>query len=447
MKAGASSSRGAAILAPKKRTAMVWLEVPLTMAVALGVAFAVNPADPLFIGDPAQWAWFPVLLLALRHGALAGLCSTAILVGVWVVLNASNVATTVLPVRYFLGLTLLAVIAGEFSDIWQGRLHRSREIGHYLDQRLNALARRYFLLQRSSERLERELLIQPALLRSSLQQLREAMPGTVEPGQLPAADQLLQILAQSCQIEVAGLYPDINGKISEQPAATLGPCGPLLLRDRLVTYAIQHTRLAHVQSSTLRDIGSRYLVAAPVLNGEGRRLGLLVVERMPFLALNTECLQLLNADLSYYADLVLEQPRIGDLVALFPDCPPEFASELWRLHRIYRECQVESTLVALSFDDSRVGREKIFHEVTQHCRRLDSIWSICHDNNRILLTLMPLYDGKAVDGYLGRVEKHLRERLGIGSLTESGIQPRSVSIGSQSVEDTLTGLLRQCYGH
>jgi hypothetical protein len=440
------SALAASCYAPRGAGWQQWLEVLVLSAGVFYAASVSQPGDPLLQHQPFPWLWLAPVLLALRYGSLAGLGSALLLAASWVFFYDRALQPVTMPTQFFLGGMILTLGAGQFADIWRGRLSRVREVNHYLDERLDALTRAHYLLKHDQERLEQELLVKPLTLRHALLGLRRLPSPRDAAGDrpLPCARELLGVLAQACQIEVASLHEEVDGHIQAEPVACLGQGRELDAHDPLLALMLEHNRLCHVQTATLPAASSRYLVVAPVTSAEGARKGVLVVERMPFLALNEECLQLLAVALGYYADVVRLPAAVRQLQRKLPDCPLSFAAELLRLDRVYRECHIASTLVALGIDVSVAHQEQLFGEILLQQRHLDTNWPLQGRQRKILLTLMPLHGGEAALGYRRRLEQRLQERFGV-SAASPGITLISASVGQQSVDELLSGVLEQCH--
>jgi hypothetical protein len=426
---------------------MLWFEVVAITVLALYAAARLSPGNPLLVEEFFPWVWLAPTLLALRYGSIAAMGSAAIVLSGWMLSYLSKAATAIFPTEYFLGGLILTLGAGQFSDIWHGRLRRVREVNSYLDQRLEALTRQHHVLKLSYDRLEQDLLTRPVTLRNSLSDLRRLTMREEGPKAVPmrGAQELMRILAQTSQLEKASLHVEVNGRIDIKPVASMGGVTGLNLRDPLITLALSRNELCHVQTATLRDAKSNYLVAAPVIDAAGNRLGLLVVERMPFLCLNKEALQVLSVTLGYYADMINVDPRTFDLCRKLPGCPSPFAEELLRLERIYQQCSISSTLVAMDFNLGEKQKKLAFAETERQCRRLDVSWPIRTGEHNILVTILPLYGQAAAEGYIKRIEERLSRVLGKKDLSESGIRPFIASIGAQPANDVLTDILEKCH--
>jgi hypothetical protein len=244
---------------------------------------------------------------------------------------------------------------------------------------------------------------------------------------------------------VASLHSEWQGNISMLAVASLGEPQPLENRDPMYLLMLERNQLCHVQTDAMESAVSQYLVCVPILTTQGQRLGVLVVERMPFLALNEETLQLLQVALGYYADVVAQPPALRRLRQRLPDCPLGFASELLRLDRVYRASQVDSTLVALSIDDSLPQHERIFNDLLEQRRTLDTVWRRRNANRQTRLTLMPLHGQAAAQGYVQRLDQHCQQHFGLSASSNPAITLVTVPVGRRPVEELLQQVLEQCH--
>jgi hypothetical protein len=316
------------------------------------------------------------------------------------------------PKQFFLGGLILVMVIGEFASLWVARTRRAEGVQHYLDQRLEFLTHQYYLLRLSHDRLEQELFTRPLAMRDALGQMRAMVVGDEHETDRSCATALLRLLAQYCQLETASLHRIENGQPDPEPLATLGVTSALSSDDPLIRNTLETGRLCHISQSLAEDANpSRYLVAAPLANLNGERFGLLVVERMPFFALQDETLQTINLLLGYYADSLSVQSLAAPIRQRFPDCPPEFAFELQRLWHIRDISQVVSSLVVLEIRKPS-GTPEITQQIERQKRGLDASWLIGAENRDFLVTLMPISSPAAAEGYLNRLELWAHQRSG-----------------------------------
>ena len=434
----------AAFLAPKQANRLMLFEIALFTFGIISLGAWSNPNDPFMVELPFPWLWLAPTLLGLRYGTLAAFGSIGLIAGSWSLWDLLSQNITPFPAHFFMGGLILSLIAGEFADVWIVRLKRVREANAYLNERLESLTRRHYLLKLSHERLEQDMLTKPMTLRDSIMHIREIMvTGLQDPSALPHANAVMHLLAQTCQLEVAALYPVNQGKVNKKADASIGTPQELDLDDALLTYALEKNELSHLQTESLQNAESHYLVVAPLIATNQQCLGVLVVERMPFLSLNQETLQFLGVLLGYYADNVKLIPLAMKILRDNPTCPIEFASELLRLERVQRESGLPSSITAFVISDSP-HRQDIFAEMVRQRRQMDINWDIRLSDRDIIITMMPLHGDAAVTGYLLRSQKWLKEMFNAPNFSEAKVTPYTALVNERPAADLLNNLLERC---
>lgn len=401
-----------------------WAETVLITLLAVFIGRLASPSDPFYLASQYPWPWLAPLLVALRYGALPGVVSSAILFAAWLAWAPGGLDADI-PKLYFLGGLLSTMICGEYSGIWRTRVHRTTEINSYLEDRVERITKRLYLMRLSHDRLEQELLTRPVTLRDALTDLRRLIAGKTGTEPMPGAQEFLEFLSRYCQVEVASLYivsqngPDIRlgpqqGRLGEPPQ--------LREDDPLYLNACDHGRLAHVQA--LSDAGhapTKQLVVAPMLASDKKMIGVLAISNMPFFALNEDNLQTMQVLLSAYADGISSAKTVLPLLARHPGCPVSFATELVILQRIQRDFGIDSHIAVLIFDLGRDGADMYEHVLRQR-RAPDIIWPVESLNgNNYIINQMPLTGRAAVEGYLVRTETSLKQTFG-GNFADLGIR-------------------------
>ena len=437
-------------LAPAGSGAAAVIEMIGIMAVAMGVTWLILPQNPLLLGMGFPWAWLLPVILALRYGTLVGVGAVLMLLGGWFFFDTFGVHADAFPRMFFLGGLLLVLVAGQFGDVWNTRLARARAVNRYLDERLAALTKNHYLLRISHARLENDLLARPTTLRDTLSQLRavalqDAMRGgeDAQGSLLAGAQPMLQVVAQACQLEGAALHAFDGDRLLPEAVASIGPAFEIDVDDPLVRHCLETRELAHLRSSGLQqEAQTRYVAVAPVLAASDRLIGVLVVERMPFLSLTYENLQLLMVLMGYYADGVEHARATHGIQELAPAIPYAFALDYARLSRLRHETGIESSVVALVFDLDE-ARDALFEQVVRSRRALDVAWPARNEHHRAMLTLMPLSDSQAVSAYLVRIEEMLRAQFGT-DFASAHIGVYTLSVPAAGSEEALMRLLHRC---
>ncbi|MGB7304427.1 MAG: PelD GGDEF domain-containing protein [Burkholderiaceae bacterium] len=404
----------------------------------------LSPQDPFGINSQFPWIWIVPVLLALRYGTIDGVLGAGVMLAAWLLpapwgmTGGPNEPT--FPQEYFLGGLVLVLVAGQFADVWNGRLSRIRAANAYLDERLVSLTRTHYLIRLSHQRLEQELLVRPVMLSDLLTELRPITPE--DTGKLTNADNLMRMLAGSCELENAGLYRITNGVVDASPVSVVGEAFDLNDNDPLVTMALEQKQCVHVRAAEATLYHSSYLVCAPVRASSGDMLGVLVVRTMPFFSLNEENLQFITVLLGYYADGLAKSRAIHPIHTLRPNTPPEFALELVRMKRLYDTAAIDSSIVGFSFPIANNG-QMYFDFVRRIKRATDIAWELETTKRHVLVVMMPMAGPAAVEGMLARIDGAIREQFEI-SLAEAKIGVHTAGMSAAECEWTLDDMLNRC---
>jgi hypothetical protein len=338
----------------------------------------------------------------------------------------------------------LTFVCGEYGDWWQLRQQRANEKTSYLKTRLEQLTETLYLLRLSHDRLEQSLLSQPLPLRDALSRLRNLF--VQEDQSLPpeAAERFLRLMAQYFQLEVAAVYRFESATHTFVSAASIGTVQPLDLDDALVRYSREHLTLCHLLTQQMEEnTRSRYLIVAPLKARDGEILGWFVVEKMPFLALHADALQMMSAFLGYFADSAYAAHAAKTIQVAFPDCPLLFAQELLRLVRLQHECGIESHIVAWTFGAGQRHLD-VQSRIKKTRRGLDVLWETTWQGTPMILTLMPFAKAAAVEGYLSRIHADaVNSPLGLG-FREAGIDVYSAAFDTRDAVPWLYDFFGRC---
>ncbi|WP_052405611.1 PelD GGDEF domain-containing protein [Paraburkholderia heleia] len=435
------------LLAPVTRSRFAWLEAALVTIAALALAWFVDRTDPLLLKSGFPWPWLVPTLIALRYGVAPGLGSGLLLAALWLLAYPAGMPW---PTPFFVGGGVLVILAGHFADTWNVRADRANAVNDYLNERLTALTDNHYLLRLSHERLERDLLTRPTTLRDSINELRQLSGGTAADASaaasgLPGTTRLIEFVARACQIEVAALCPVRGGQLVPEALASAGEPFELDAGDPLIALALSSGQLAHLKSADMLASGSRYIACAPLIAATGETRALLVVQRMPFLSLTHDNLQLLFVLLGYYGDGLEYARATRELMDAVPNCPSDFGLEYGRLVRLHQRSGIESSVVALSFPRSE-AHDSLFEHVLRRGRSADLAWSLQTAQRSVLVNLMPLADTTGVAGYLARIETNLRNQFDT-DFERARVGVHTLHVTGASSKTNLVDLLQRVTTH
>jgi hypothetical protein len=421
-------TRLSALFSPLLANRMLWLEAIVIPILGLALCWLAAPEDPFFVNKGEfPWTWFAPVLVALRYGVMAGITGAAIMLGAWFLLAPVDAA---FPKLYFLAGVILIMICGEYSTVWRTRLRRVGELNAYLTERFTRIMNQLNVLRLSHDALEHDLITQPATLRDALYELRMLMAThrTASGGtNLPAAQEILTLLANHCQLEAAAMYELEDGSYVQR--AKLGDPPPIRTNDTLLEYALEKRTLAHLQTEELGpELPTEHLVVAPILTSGDQLLGVLIVTRMPFFALNEDTLRTMSLLLGLYADSVVVSDSVGEVMSHVPGITYDFADELVKLMRLQRDYGINSHCVVLQFGPHPERVDMILF-ATRLRRRFDVQWQFGGGERQStgIANLMPLASDTAVRGYLERMESALKDRFG-GDFEQLRVRPYVISL-------------------
>lgn len=422
-------TRLSALFSPLLANRWLWVEAIVIPIIGIGLCYLASPEDPFFINKGEfPWTWFAPVLVAMRYGVMAGITSSAVMLLGWFMFSPPDAA---FPKLYFLAGVILVMVSGEYSTTWRTRLRRVGELNAYLTERFTRIMNQLNVLRLSHDALEHDLITQPATLRDALYELRMLMAtrtGGISSGNaLPAAQEILVLLAHHCQLEAAAIYEIADGVYVQR--AKLGEPPMVKGNDSLLEYALEKRTLAHLQTEDVgKELPTEHLVVAPILTSGDQLLGVLVVTRMPFFALNEDTLRTMSLLLGLYADSVVVSDQVGQVMIGVPGVTYDFADELVKLQRLQRDFGINSHAVVLQFGPHPERVDMILF-ATRLRRRFDVQWQFGGGERQStgVANLMPLASDTAVRGYLERMEAALKDRFG-GDFEQLRVRPYVISL-------------------
>ena len=420
---------------------VVWTEVLLLPLAGLTVALWLFHTTP-FTASPYPWLWLIPLLLGLRYGLAPAALASLVLAAAGIAAHRLGLSGEAPPLIQMAGGALAALSGGQYRSRWREQLRAGQARTDYTEQRLESLTRAFFVTRLSHDRLEEALIAQPVTLRGALEALRELSAEEHSGVSVTGANALLQLLAQYCRFESAGLHLYRGGRLADQPLAALGTSAPLVRTDPLLRYALEHEQTAYHSIDQLVELeqGGSYRAVFPLIDSAGEKLGVLVVRDLPLLALVEENLTAAAAMLQYFADESWAAAQTADLRHILPYCPAVFAHELIKLQRLHARSGVRSTLVVVRAhaDDAQTSALDALYSAR---RGLDLYWREPFGPLAAgLLILLPLAGPATARGFLERIEGILRAHRMEGGLEAAGFGVTQVPIDHRAP----LVLLREC---
>lgn len=427
---------------------LAWAEIILLAPLGLAIAIFLDRQTPFTAGG-FPWLWLIPLLLGLRYGLMAAAVSSLLLVMGGVAAHLWAISEQAPPLAQIVGGLIAALSAGQFGSNWRSRLDASNLRSEYAEERLEMLTRTFFITRISHDRLEEALITQPVTLRAALEQMRPLMSRENFGMDAEFTSDLLQLLAQYCRFETVSIHIISEGKPDPAPLAALGPVTSLNLNDPLIRLALEEGRTVFYTVDQLREYNSKISYRAVFLlrDSANKDWALLVVHDLPLLALTEENLAMGTAIIQYVADEVRVANESAALLERFPCCPPDFAHELIKLHRLRLHAKVQSSLINLDLPASNTqGAAPDPEAIYRGMRRsLDVYWiNPKGEASPGLLILLPLAGPAGTRGYIDRLEAWLQDHGYPNGLNTPNYRIKEIAIGTLSVEETLIAAGIEC---
>jgi hypothetical protein len=393
--------------------AAAWIETLVLVAAVPLLGALLHRHDPLFARSNFPWPLLVPLVAGLQYGFAAGFIAASALVflvvGAWRGVVPLAMPVHDFPVQLSVGLLLAGMVAGEFSDLWRRRVQVLETDARQLRRRFDAFARHHQVLRTSHDLLEAGVARGQRSLREALRVVYDlAQGGEPRP---TLANEILQILAESCSLRIAALY--LTGGADTLAPAPDASLGRLTVRpdDALVREAL---RARVVASTTLGDrmagggAGTDLLAVAPLVDVDGRLWGLLAVADMPFMAFTGEGLR----------RMAIIAGRIADTLAAARDARGDDATARARfVAEVRRAAQEQSTLgvvtARVDFLAAASVQAVALRILADECRATDRTLVIRRRGGAAAVSvLLPLTSDLGLARFIARVEARLAREIG-----------------------------------
>ena len=419
-----------------------WGETVFITAAFLAAGYFFNNHDPFFTRSAFPWFWFAPLLVSLRYGMAPGVVSVSAITLLMLMMIRAGLLPYTFSSHHILGGLLLTMICGQFTTVWQKRLKRAERLSEHAVERAQQVSRAYFMVRLSHDRLEQNLISKPVTLRQAMVDLRLLLVRHAGAINGKVASELLAILSHYCNLDSASIYAVTDGRLSADLVASCGKGAPCDPEDILVGSAMESGNTVYQSVDRMQPgLRSSYLVVSPMRSSSGDLMAVLLVSEMPFMALQRENLQIMGVLLSYCVEHAFAAKKAAEILDVYPDCPPTFASELIKMHGLNKELGIDSTLAMLHVHPNPREKEMAL-SIEQKQRGLDHVWSKKTPAGSVLITLMPFSGVSGGEGYTARINEFLMDRFGmeLGTGTVSSCMMQVVA--TVPPVEHLSGLLR-----
>ncbi len=377
--------------------------------VFIALSFQANPDNPFFVNDGFAWPWLSVWLIAMRYGAASGVASGMVLLGAWYFLRTGQP----FPRLYFLGGAIVTLLAGEFGSLWGARATKQREVMRYLDEKIERITRRLYLLKLSHDELEYEMVERPSTLRDALSELQGKLAMATKRGdRLPGAQLVMEFLAAHGQIESGGIYEYLDGpRPVMQRVGKVGDATDLKPGDPMVRRAIESGQSVHLlQQLTELSLGEQVMAVCPMFDAHQEPLGVVAIHRLPFMAFNADNLRNIGVMVDAYAEFVRLRQLASPLLRQWPHAPDSLVHEFAWLSRMQSRHGIDSG--CLIWRASGTDADNMLDAVRGIHSNGNLAWPLGVGDRRAVVCLVPFVSVKRLGAHQQLVRESIARRLG-----------------------------------
>ncbi|KAA3661531.1 MAG: GAF domain-containing protein [Calditrichaeota bacterium] len=292
-------------------------EILLFTGVLHAFNLLLNPANPGFVGVSPNPHWITVLLIASRYGLLQGIIAGAASAAIYVYFAAQVGVIDFHSMRFphqgfripFLFI-LTGAILGQIRLIYKTQKHKLDKQLSVVDKKVEDLNVLLVAVSTSKQELEKRIATQTSTLLSLFDRLNQIDISETD----KLYTKILEMLSEQLQVQTASIYtldgnklvlqerydPDKLSKLPQTLNLTDGLIGTLFETRSLVSINPPDSE-AEWESQEEQPI----MMAVPMKRQDDSLLGVINIERIPFLIFNHHAIRIFN--------------RIGDWVSTLLD--------------------------------------------------------------------------------------------------------------------------------
>jgi hypothetical protein len=394
-----------------------WFETFVLTAIVIAASFITQQHDPFRLNGGFPWPLLAPLLAGLRYGFVYGFVSALLILAILgVAINQQWQTATGFPLPWAIGVVVVAMVAGEFRDMWGRRLHRLEGAYQYRAERLEEFTRSYQLLRLSHDRLEQTVANSGSSLREGIMNLQSTLDG-IDGLNASSLQRLIEFIAeygaltQACIVGIAADRID-TGRI----LACIGENFSISDDDPVVTSALESGELAAVNLISEYAMEQNQLLAAiPLADSTGEIHAMLVVRSMPFFAFQENNLRLIAVLVAHGVDHL----RFGTA----DSSTGRFIASFERVHQDFLRFKLDATLLRLSGAPGDVLN--VYGQLRSSVRAVDLMCMAKDEEKPVIWLLLPLTDTANAQAWMQRVDDILG-RVTSELIAINDIDPRTI---------------------
>ncbi len=408
-----------------------YLETIIIVLGYLSIGYVVNPDDICLINGQVSYILILLAVITLFHGFESGMITTGIIAfALWYAYPSFQYVE-------FLVTLMMTMIFSEFHYYWTKKIKQAELDSDYRGAKLDELSKAFYTLKISHDQLEKNYVIKPMSIRNSIETIVSKNKVIDENNDIVDKRKeyfgsFLLLLEKSFNVHGGIIIYEREGISNKQfsPKTTdivygMGMNEIVLddeFKDYLVNRVIDRKKPVFIsdkdgEPTTLEDKNSNYIAVIPALE-KNKVVGVLLIEKMPYMSFNRENLTSISILLEYFFAEVRKKNILYHSTEIDVIQDQDFKFEYTRLKYLNDEYGVSSIVLVLRIDNE-LQATRINNKIETMLRSLDMM-TMTEKNNLFYISLLfPLQDEAAAIGFLNRLLSMLTEEKDKNLLDDS----------------------------
>jgi hypothetical protein len=298
----------------------------------------------------------------------------------------------------FLGELVLVLIFGEFYYYWTQTIMMQKAEAEFSRHKLQELSRAFYALKISHDQIEKSYVVKPMSIQNSIRKIKDDF---YSENRDDFFQRFLQLLMKVFIIEDAMLLEVKNGKNMVLVAASDEKL-KFDKNDLMVVDIFEKKMPVYVSDSDNYSAG-RYLAVLPAL-ADNEIVGILAIEKMPFMSFNKDTLISVSILVNYMFDELHKMRILKKIDDFMPYFQENFRFEIYRLNMLFKKHSTRSTVLIFRSKD-KLKTHLMLDAAGQNLRALDVISSTVVEGADIIAILFPFSDVSSVRGYIEKIKQ------------------------------------------
>lgn len=333
------------------------------------------------------WPMLGPILISLRYGFSKGFQCFAFLTVSMFFLKQLMFEDINFSLPILIGSGLIIMITGEFTDYWRKSIKENELNYVYMEQKLQSFTQSYYLLKISHDQLEQRAASKIMSLRTSIQILQKTALTKVDNRLESLGDECLHILSDVVGMYEAGIYLVKDDQVQNNCISAIGKGHSLVPDDPMLLEMLDKKRIfTPANIHDVQDEDLHYQLVIPLVDSYNKLQGVVLAEKVKFVALTDANLALISLVASYMANFMCEKLYTP---ILKPEQGKIFNQYLEQLHFNKLHYGADSALVI--FVDKSPEQTLPIKKFIDYRRGADIYWNcFTPKGEHVMVALLPM---------------------------------------------------------